>query len=117
MKLLNKVTIEVKKSKFIAYAYEVTDKAEVQILFDTLKKEHKKARHIPYAVKIDNYVKKSDDKEPQNSSGLPIYNIIDKNDLNNIVIFVVRFFGGIKLGVGGLHRAYGNAAKEVIVKK
>lgn len=114
MKLLNTYTLEIKKSKFIAYYYEVDTTKEVEELLEQLKKEHKKARHIPYAYKINNYMKKSDDKEPSGTSGMPILNIIEKNNLNHTLIAIVRYFGGIKLGAGGLIRAYGNAAKEVI---
>jgi len=115
-KLLNSSTLEIKKSKFIAYYYEVTNKEEIDEIIIDLKKQHKKARHIPYAYKIDNLVKKSDDKEPSNTAGTPIYNIIMQNDLNNVLILVVRYFGGIKLGAGLLTRSYLNSAKEVIKK-
>ena len=114
MKLLNTYTYEIKKSKFIAYYYEIHSKEEAETILENLKKEHKKARHIPYAYKIDNLVRKSDDKEPSNTAGTPIYNLIIKNELNNSLIAVVRYFGGIKLGAGGLTRAYLNTAKEVI---
>ena len=114
MKLLNTCTLEIKKSKFIAYYYEVNTKDEVKEILEALKKEHKKARHIPYAYKIDQECKKSDDKEPSGTSGMPILNIIEKNNLNHTLIAVVRYFGGIKLGASGLIRAYSNAAKEVI---
>ena len=114
MKLLNTYSLEIKKSKFIAYYYEVNYVSEVKEILENLKKEHKKARHIPYAYKIDQEMKKSDDKEPSGTSGMPILNIIEKNNLNHVLIAVVRYFGGIKLGAGGLIRAYGNAAKEVI---
>lgn len=117
MKLLNTITLEIKKSKFIAYAYEIDTKEEAITLLENLKKEHKKARHIPYAYKLDNFVRKSDDKEPSNTAGTPIYTLIEKNNLNHIFIAVVRYFGGIKLGAGGLTRAYLNAAKEVIKEK
>ena len=114
MKLLNTCTLEIKKSKFIAYYYEVDSTKEVKKILEDLKKEHKKARHIPYAYKIDQGIKKSDDKEPSGTSGMPILNILEKNNLNHTLIAVVRYFGGIKLGAGGLIRAYSNAAKEVI---
>ena len=116
MKLINTYTIEIKKSKFIAYYYEVLNKEEVEIILTNLKKEHKKARHIPYAYKIDNIIKKSDDKEPSNTAGTPIYNIIIQNNLNNTLICVVRYFGGTLLGTGLLTRSYLNSAKEVIKK-
>ena len=116
MKLVNTFTLEVKKSKFIAYYYEVNTKEEVDNILENLKKEHKKARHIPYAYKIDNLIKKTDDKEPSNTAGTPIYNLIMQNNLNNALILVVRYFGGIKLGTGLLTRSYLNSAKEVIKK-
>jgi len=116
MKLINTFTLEIKKSKFIAYYYEVFNKDEVDEILTNLKKEHKKARHIPYAYKIDNIIKKSDDKEPSNTAGTQIYNIIMQNDLNNILICVVRYFGGTLLGAGLLTRSYLNSAKEAIKK-
>ena len=116
MKLINTCIIEVKKSKFMAYYYEVNTKEEVDTILNEIKVEHKKAKHIPYAYKIDNLVKKSDDKEPSNTAGTPIYNIIMKNNLNNVLILVVRYFGGTLLGAGLLTRTYLNSAKEVIKK-
>ena len=91
-------------------------KEDIDNILEYLKKEHKKARHIPYAYKIDNLVKKTDDKEPSNTAGTPIYNIIMQNDLNNVFIAVVRYFGGTLLGAGLLTRSYLNSAKEVIKK-
>ena len=114
MELINTYEEIIKKSKFIAYYYKVNSLEEIENILDNLKKEHKKARHIPYAYKIDNLVKKSDDKEPGNTAGLPIYNIIEMKNLNNILIAVVRYFGGIKLGAGPLTRAYANAASKVV---
>ena len=67
--LLNSIVLEIKKSKFIAYYYQVENKEEIEIILNNLKKEHKKAKHFPYAYKIDNLVKKSDDKEPSNTAG------------------------------------------------
>ena len=116
MKLINTYTLEIKKSKFIAYYYEINDKDEVDSILNDLKKEHKKAKHIPYAYKIGNLIKKSDDKEPSNTAGTPIYNIIMQNELENVLICVVRYFGGIKLGAGLLTRSYLNSTKEVIKK-
>lgn len=115
-KLLNTYTLEIKKSKFIAYYYEINFKEEVEEILNNLKKEHKKARHIPYAYKINNIIKKSDDKEPSNTAGTPIYNIILQNNLNNCLICVVRYFGGTLLGAGLLTRSYLNSAKEAIKK-
>ena len=114
MKLLNTYTYEIKKSKFIGYYHELDLIEDVQEILNSLKIEHKKARHIPYAYKFENTAKKSDDKEPSNTAGLPIYNIIERNNLNNVFICVVRYFGGIKLGAGPLLRSYSHTANEVI---
>ena len=113
MKLINTCTLELKKSKFIAFYYQVESLEDVEDALMILKKNYKKAKHIPYAYKIDNYIKKSDDKEPSNTAGGPILNIIEKKELNYVSIAVVRIFGGIKLGAGGLIRAYSNSANEV----
>ncbi len=113
MKLIKKEEIIIKKSKFIGLMYEVENEEEIKLILTNLKKEYKKARHIPYAYKIEMKVKKSDDKEPTNTAGGPILNIIEKKQLNHVLIAVVRIFGGIKLGTGGLIRAYGEAANKV----
>lgn len=114
MKLINSYTLEIKKSKFIALYYEIKQLEDVNFILDNLKKEHKKAKHFPYAYKLGNNIKKTDDKEPSGTAGMPILNIIDRNNLDNVLIVVIRYFGGIKLGTGGLLRAYSNAAREVI---
>lgn len=117
MKLINKTLIEIKNSKFIGYYYEIETEKEAKIILENLKKEHKKARHIPYAYKVNNTVKKSDDKEPNGTAGLPIYNLLEMRNMNNCLVAVVRYFGGTKLGVGGLFRAYLNSAVNAIDKK
>ena len=114
MKKLKEVETIIKKSRFIGIRYEVTSKDEVDEILLTLKKEHKKARHIPYAYKIGPLEKKSDDKEPSGTAGSPIHNIIIRNNLDNTLIVVIRYFGGIKLGSGGLIRAYSEAANSVV---
>ena len=117
MDLINTITKEVKKSKFIAYYFKINDISEVNVILEKLKKEHKKASHIPYAYKINNIIKKTDDKEPTNTAGTPIYNLIINNDLNNVFICVVRYYGGIKLGTGLLTRSYLNTANGAIKNK
>lgn len=112
MKLLKKSLIEIKKSKFIGLCYEIDSTDDAKNILEELKKEHKKARHIPYAYKVANTAKKSDDKEPSNTAGLPIYNILERKNLHNHLVAVVRYFGGVKLGAGGLLRAYAEAANE-----
>ena len=116
MKLINTYEEIIKKSRFITYYYEVNSVEEVESILNNLKQEHKKARHIPYAYKIDNNIKKSDDKEPGGTAGLPIYTIIERNNLNNVLIVIVRYFGGIKLGAGGLLRAYSSGANNITKK-
>lgn len=113
MKPLKEVTIVIKKSKFIGQYYNISSTEEAKQIIEELKKEHKKARHIPYAYKIGNTAKKTDDKEPSNTAGLPIYNIIERKNLDNCLLVVIRYFGGIKLGAGGLLRAYSEAANDV----
>ena len=103
--LINSVEIVVKKSRFIGLLYEIHSIDDV--------KEHKKARHMPYAYKVSNTAKKSDDKEPSGTAGNPIYNILERKNMDNCLVVVIRYFGGIKLGAGGLIRAYGTAANEV----
>ena len=113
MILIKESLYEIKKSKFYAFNYSVDSIEEINTILDSLKKEHKKARHIVYAYKIDGIEKKYDDGEPSGTTGLPLYNIINKKNLNHILIVVVRYFGGIKLGAGGLLRAYNTAGSDV----
>jgi len=117
MKLLNKILYEVKKSKFAAYYYEVDSIENVEQIISNIKQNNKKAKHIPYAYKINGLSKKNDDKEPSNTAGSPILNIIEKKNLNNVLIIIPRYFGGIKLGAGGLIRTYAKAANIVTEKE
>lgn len=114
MKLIKTNKEEINKSKFIAYYYELDTKEDIKIIIDELRKEHKKAKHIVYAYKFGNTAGKTDDKEPSGTAGLPLYNLLEVNNLNNKMIVVVRYFGGIKLGAGPLMRAYKNAGVSVI---
>lgn len=76
---------------------------------------HKDATHIVYAYRTaDNQYRYNDANEPKNSAGKPLYNVIEKNELYNVLIAVIRYFGGIKLGIGGLVRAYTHTASELI---
>lgn len=107
---------EVKKSNFFAYLSAIE---EFESLHVRLKKEHPKANHIVWAYRVLNEYKQivensSDDGEPKGTSGPPILNVMRGEGLINCTILVVRYFGGIKLGTGGLVRAYGSSAKEVI---
>ena len=117
MEFISTYKYEIKKSKFIAYFYLINSQEEATKVLSDLKKEHKKARHIPYAYKVKTTAKKSDDKEPNGTAGTPLYNLLENNHLENCLIAVVRYFGGIKLGAGGLLRAYVNAANNAIKRK
>ncbi|WP_308992113.1 YigZ family protein [Mariniflexile litorale] len=114
-----------KNSKFIGYAYPVLNEDEVKLHIETLKKEHHAARHWCYAYQLGTEnisYRANDDGEPNNSAGMPIYGQIQSFEVTNILIVVVRYFGGIKLGVGGLISAYKTTAQltleaSKIVKK
>lgn len=107
---------EVKKSKFITFLYNIDDENDVSNIIKSIKNNHKKARHVVYVYKIDNTAKINDDGEPKGTAGMPIFNVIEKNNLNNVLIVVVRYFGGIKLGASGLFRAYSKSASEIVKK-
>jgi uncharacterized YigZ family protein len=103
-----------KNSKFIGYAYPITSENEVKIHIENLKKEHFSARHWCYAYQIGTETFKfraNDDGEPSNSAGMPIYGQIQSFEITNVLIVVVRYFGGVKLGVGGLISAYKTTAQ------
>jgi len=114
MNLISTSSLEIKKSKFYGYLFELNNIEEVEIILNNIKKENKKARHFPYAYKFNNIAKKTDDKEPSGTCGTPILNVLERNNLNNHLLIVVRYFGGIKLGAGPLLRSYSKAANEVI---
>lgn len=114
MKLIGESFLEIKKSKFYGLLYEINSIEEVDEILESLKKEHKKAKHFPYAYKINNTAKKTDDKEPSGTCGTPLLNVLERNNLNSHLLVVIRYFGGIKLGAGPLLRSYSKTANEVI---
>lgn len=114
LKLINEYLIEEKKSKFYSYLYEIEDLKEIKIILNNLKTEHKKARHAPYAYKFQNTAGKSDDKEPNNTAGIQILNVLERNNLNSHLLVVVRYFGGVKLGAPLLLRTYAKSANQCI---
>ena len=101
-------------SKFYGYAFPVTNEEEIKEKIELLKKQHYNARHWCYAWQLgknyDHY-RANDDGEPSNSAGMPIYGQLQSFNVTNILVVVVRYFGGTKLGVGGLIKAYKNGAK------
>ena len=106
-----------KGSKFISYAYIVKSEDEIKEIINNIKKQEKNARHFCYAYILNpdkSIVKFNDDGEPSNSAGKPILNQIKSKELTNCLIVVVRYFGGTKLGITGLIRAYKNASLDAI---
>jgi uncharacterized YigZ family protein len=103
-----------KNSKFYGYAFPVTNEDQVKTHIENLKKEHYQARHWCYAYQLGTETiqyRANDDGEPSNSAGMPIYGQIQSFDLTNILIVVIRYYGGVKLGVGGLINAYRTGAQ------
>lgn len=108
-----------KGSRFIAYAYPVTSEGEVKPLVDVLKAEHHAARHHCFAYRIGaggGISRSSDDGEPSGTAGRPILGAIDSAGLSDVLVVVVRYFGGILLGVPGLIQAYREAAADALAK-
>lgn len=99
---------EINKSKFISYAIPVFTEAECNKCLEKLRKEYSDATHICYAYTTSNprLEKCSDDGEPAGTAGKPLIALLKKKDLDNVLLVVIRYFGGIKLGAGGLVRAY-----------
>lgn len=98
--------IIIKNSRFICYLYKITNTNDINIILNNLKNEHKDANHHCYAYIINDIKKSSDDGEPGGTAGIPILKVLENNNLNYILAVVIRYFGGIKLGAGGLVRAY-----------
>jgi uncharacterized YigZ family protein len=120
------VLLKEKGSKFIGYAYPIYNEKDLQEKLNGIKEEHPKATHHCYAFRLglhgENY-RANDDGEPSGSAGLPIYNQLLAHQLTNILVVVVRYYGGTKLGVSGLVKAYKESAKitleeaEIITKE
>lgn len=104
----------INKSKFITLLIKVNNEKEVNKYINKIKDEYKTATHYCYGYIIDNIKRFSDDKEPSGTAGLPILEVLNKNNLNYVLCIVIRYFGGIKLGAGGLARAYSKSAREAL---
>lgn len=115
-KLAKQVEYIEKKSRFLGYLFECKTVEEVEKSLSELKKEHKKATHICFAYSLSNpFLEKAvDDGEPGGTAGRPILSVIQKKGRKDVCVFIVRYFGGIKLGAGGLVRAYTKTASEVL---
>ncbi|MCL2225106.1 MAG: YigZ family protein [Defluviitaleaceae bacterium] len=106
----NFAEITEKKSRFLGYSANAETEDEARAFIAKISAEHKKARHVAYAYVLASTAKMNDDGEPKGTAGLPIYTLINRRGLKNVVVVVVRYFGGTLLGKGGLIRAYGKAA-------
>lgn len=115
MKKLNESYLEIKKSKFIGILYQIDSINEIDTITNDLKKEHKKAKHIVYAYKIGSLEKNYVDKEPSGTTR-GLIDIIHKKELDNTLIVVIRYFGGILLGSGPLTRSYTKVVSELFIK-
>ena len=106
--------IIIKNSRFICYLYKIKELDDVSKYLSDIKNICKDATHYCYAYILNDKSKSSDDGEPSGTAGFPILKVLENNDLNNILAIVVRYFGGIKLGAGGLVRAYSSAVSECL---
>ncbi|MBK5214094.1 MAG: YigZ family protein [Flavobacteriaceae bacterium] len=117
LKPSEEVLFKKKGSKFFGYAFPVSSEEEVKEYIETLKKQHHSARHWCYAWQLGKsyeHYRANDDGEPSNSAGMPIYGQLQSFDVTNVLVVVVRYFGGTKLGVGGLVQAYKTTAQMAL---
>lgn len=117
LKPSEEVLFKEKGSKFFGYAFPVISEEDVKERLDNLKKTHHSARHWCYAWQLGKsyeHYRANDDGEPSNSAGMPIYGQLQSFDVTNALVVVVRYFGGTKLGVGGLIQAYKTTAQMAL---
>lgn len=119
LKPSEEVLFKDKNSKFFGYAFPVANEDDIKFHIEALKKQHHSARHWCYAYQLGTQeqhiiYRANDDGEPNNSAGMPIYGQIQSFEITNILIVVVRYFGGVKLGVSGLINAYKTAAQMAL---
>ena len=116
-KEIEDILLKEKGSKFIGFAYPVTSESEIKSRLSKLQEIHPKATHHCYAYRLgingENY-RANDDGEPSGSAGLPIYNQLLAHQITNVLVVVIRYYGGTKLGVGGLVKAYKESAKYTL---
>lgn len=113
----DEILIKEKNSKFFGYGFPIQSEAEVKPIVEGLRKQHPHAVHYCYAYQIGTdtlLYRANDDGEPSNTAGMPIYGQIQSFGVTNVLVVIVRFFGGVKLGVGGLISAYRTAAQMTL---
>lgn len=117
MKSIKENTINeiiINKSKFICKLIKINNEEDIKETLNYIKNEYKDATHYCYSYILDNVKRFNDDGEPNGTAGMPILNVLENNELNHILCVVIRYFGGIKLGAGGLVRAYTKAVTKVL---
>ena len=110
----NEHTIIIKNSRFICYICKVDTIDEINNILKEKRDKYYDATHVCYAYVLDNIKKESDDGEPSGTAGIPMLEVLEKNNLNHVLCIVVRYFGKIKLGAGGLVRAYTKSVTETL---
>ena len=106
--------IIINKSKFITNIFYINNLNDINIYLNKIKEKYKDATHHCYAYIINNTKRFNDDGEPNGTAGMPILDCLEKNKLNHTLCIVTRYFGGIKLGAGGLVRAYSNSISNTL---
>lgn len=107
-------TIILKKSEFITELHRVFTLDEIQAVLKDAHKRHPKATHICTAFRIENHERSNDDGEPSGTAGLPMLEVLRKHDVIDVLALVIRYYGGIQLGAGGLTRAYNGSVAEAL---
>lgn len=106
--------LTIKNSRFITLLLKISSQDNIYQIIEKAKKEYPKANHYCYAYITENEKKSSDDKEPGGTAGMPMLNILEKEQIINVIAITIRYFGGIKLGAGGLVRAYSKSVKNAL---
>jgi uncharacterized YigZ family protein len=109
--------VDIKKSKFLAYALPIASLSEIKGEIQKAREDHPDSRHVVHAAVVGpdgGEFSMSDDGEPKGTSGRPSLEVLKGREVTNVLVLIVRYFGGIKLGTGGLVKAYGNAVKAVM---
>lgn len=117
IKKKTQIELIIKKSKFIGYLFPVKDETDVEEKLEEIRQIHKDANHNCFAYRLGikgQLQKASDDGEPQGTAGVPMLEILNKEEITNVLAVVTRYFGGVKLGAGGLIRAYSQTVKETL---
>ena len=107
--------IIIKNSRFITLLIEINDNTNINNIFENVMQEYPKATHYCYAYITKKFKKASDDGEPGGTAGMPMLNVLEKEGMINTLAITIRYFGGIKLGAGGLVRAYSKSVRDAII--